>query len=50
MDRISIVGGVGFIGSTLATHLSKSIVIKILDIKPMPKDLEGARAYTMTEM
>jgi len=45
MNRIGIVGGSGFIGSTLAAHLSRSFVIKILDIKPMPKDLEGKVEY-----
>jgi len=45
MNKIGIVGGTGFIGSALATHLCRSFEIKILDIKPMPKDLEGKVEY-----
>jgi nucleoside-diphosphate-sugar epimerase len=45
MNRIGIVGGAGFVGSELARHLNKSFMIKILDIKPVPKDLEGEVEY-----
>ena len=45
MNKIGIVGGAGFIGSALATHLSKSFEVKILDIKPGPKNLEGKVEY-----
>ena len=45
MNRIGIVGGAGFIGSELARHLSRSSVIKILDIKPMLMDLKGEVEY-----
>ena len=45
MNKIGIVGGAGFIGSALASYLSKSFRIKILDIKPMPNDLQGRMEY-----
>ena len=45
MNRIGIVGGAGFIGSALASYLNKSFRIRILDINPMPKDLEGSIEY-----
>lgn len=45
MDKIGIVGGAGFIGSALASYLSRSFRIRILDIKPMPMDCEGGIEY-----
>ena len=38
-------GGAGFIGSVLARHLCKSFVVKILDKRPMPTDLDGKVGY-----
>jgi nucleoside-diphosphate-sugar epimerase len=45
MNKIGIVGGAGFIGSALARYLSRSFRIKILDIKPMPRDFDGSIEY-----
>lgn len=50
MNRIGIIGGAGFIGSALATHLSKSFAVKILDIKPVPKDFEGKVEYRLCDV
>jgi len=40
-SAVAIVGGSGFIGSSLARHFSGSFEIRVLDNKPLPKDLEG---------
>ena len=45
MNKIGIVGGSGFIGSALGRHLSRSFLVKILDKKPAPKDLEEETEY-----
>lgn len=50
MNKIGIVGGSGFIGLTLARHLSKSFRVKILDRKPMPKDLEVKLEYEQCDV
>ncbi|MFB0567526.1 MAG: NAD-dependent epimerase/dehydratase family protein [Candidatus Bathyarchaeia archaeon] len=50
MNKIGIVGGAGFIGSALARHLSKSFVIKILDMKPVPKDLQKKLEYQQLDV
>lgn len=39
--KIAIVGGAGFVGKSLARHLSKKFKVKILDVKPIPEDLKG---------
>jgi UDP-glucose 4-epimerase len=39
--KIAIVGGAGFVGKSLARHLSKKFEVKILDVKPIPEDLKG---------
>jgi nucleoside-diphosphate-sugar epimerase len=44
-NRIGIVGGAGFIGRSLARHLSKSFKVKILDVQSPLKDLEEYSAY-----
>lgn len=36
---IGIVGGSGFIGASLADHLSTSFKVKVFDQKPLPEDL-----------
>jgi len=40
-DEIGIIGGSGFIGSALAQHLGDLFKIRILDVKPVSKDLEN---------
>ena len=50
MNKIGIVGGAGFIGSALATQLSKLFEVKILDIKPVPKDIEGEVEYQQCDV
>ena len=40
-QKIAIVGGAGFVGKSLARHLSKEFEIKILDVRPIPEDLKG---------
>lgn len=39
--KIAIVGGAGFVGKSVARHLSKKFEVKILDVKPIPEDLKG---------
>jgi UDP-glucose 4-epimerase len=43
--RIGIVGGSGFVGSSLAEHLSKSFQVKVLDIKEPPKSVRNKVDY-----
>jgi nucleoside-diphosphate-sugar epimerase len=43
--EIGIVGGSGFIGSSIAQHLSKTYKVKVLDIKPLRKDPEGRTEF-----
>jgi len=38
-------GGSGFIGSSLAEHLSKSFKVKVLDVKEPPKDVKNKVDY-----
>jgi len=40
--RIAIIGGSGFVGSSLARHLRDSFTIRVLDKNPIPRDLEGS--------
>jgi nucleoside-diphosphate-sugar epimerase len=39
--KIAIVGGAGFVGKSIARHLVEKFEVKVLDIKPLPKDLKG---------
>ena len=39
--KIAIVGGVGFVGKSVGRHLSKKFEVKVIDVKPIPEDLEG---------
>lgn len=43
MDRykIGIVGGSGFVGSSLAMRLSDSFKIKVFDKRPVPNDIKN---------
>jgi len=50
MNKIGIFGGAGYIGSSLALQLSKSFSVKALDIKPLPKDLEGKVEYEQCDI
>ena len=43
--KIAIVGGAGFVGKSLARHLSRKFKVKILDVKPIPEDLKGLVAH-----
>jgi UDP-glucose 4-epimerase len=42
MYKIGIVGGAGFIGSSLARHLNERFEVKILDVKEPAEDLRNA--------
>ncbi len=50
MAKIGIVGGLGFIGSALRRHLSRSFLVKVFDNKPAPKDLEGKLHYQQLDI
>jgi nucleoside-diphosphate-sugar epimerase len=43
--KIGIVGGAGFIGTSLARHFEKNFRVKILDVKTPPKDLKESVTY-----
>jgi UDP-glucose 4-epimerase len=38
--KIGIVGGSGYVGYSLAKHLSNNFIVKVLDIRPPPKNSE----------
>ena len=42
---IAITGGSGYIGSTLAKHLSKNFDIKLLDITPTKQQLDDSISF-----
>jgi len=48
--RIGIVGGSGFIGSSLAGHLSKSFRVKVLDVKELPESVRGKVDYAFCDV
>ena len=48
--RIAIVGGAGFIGKSLAMHLSKKFQVKILDVQTPPEDLKHFVDYTYCDI
>ncbi len=50
MSKIGIIGGAGFIGSSLARHLSKSFTVKVLDQKPIAEDLKQKVEYRQIDV
>jgi len=47
---VAIVGGSGFIGSSLAMHLGKILKIKIIDQRPPPETLEGKVDFSLCDI
>jgi len=47
---VAIVGGSGFIGSSLAMHLSKIFKVKVIDQKPPPETLEGKVDFSFCDI
>ena len=43
--KIGIIGGAGFIGRSLARHFAEKFQVKILDVKPLPRDLKGLATH-----
>jgi nucleoside-diphosphate-sugar epimerase len=43
--KIGVVGGSGYIGSIIARQLAETYEVKVIDINPLPKDLEGYVSY-----
>lgn len=48
--KIGIIGGSGYIGTSLARHLKKDYKIKILDIRDPPNDLKCKIDYTYCDI
>jgi len=48
--KIGIIGGTGFIGTSLAKHFVRNFQVKILDVKTPPKDLEKVVTYTRCDI
>ena len=48
--KIGIIGGAGFVGTSLARHLVENFQVKILDVKTPPKDLEKVVTYTRCDI
>jgi UDP-glucose 4-epimerase len=48
--KIGIVGGSGYIGSSLAEHLSSSFQVKVLDVKEPPKSVRGKVDYAFCDV
>jgi len=47
---VAIVGGSGFIGSSLATHLGKTFKIRVIDQKRPPETLEGKVEFSLCDI
>lgn len=43
--EVAIIGGSGFVGSSIARYMSNSLTLKILDRNPVPKSLKGRVSY-----
>lgn len=48
--KIAVVGGAGFIGESLARHLSRRFLVDILDIRTPSKRLEDVVGYTYCDV
>lgn len=48
--KIAVVGGSGFIGKSLAAHLSKTFQVKILDIRDAPESLKNKVEYARCDV
>lgn len=48
--KIAIVGGAGFIGKSLAEHLSKTFQVKILDVREAPEPLRNVVDYARCDV
>ena len=48
--KIGIIGGTGFIGTSLVRRFVENFQVKILDVKTPPKDLEKAVTYTRCDI
>lgn len=50
LPRIAVVGGSGYIGSTIASRLTNVFEVKVVDKAPLPKSLEGAVTYQQCDI
>lgn len=48
--KVALVGGAGFVGRSLARHIAEKFQVKILDVKPIPKDLRGLVGYVSCDI
>jgi nucleoside-diphosphate-sugar epimerase len=48
--RVAIIGGAGYIGSSLARYFAKDLDVKVLDRAPLPEDLEGKVSYARCDV
>jgi UDP-glucose 4-epimerase len=48
--KIGIIGGSGYVGSSLAEHLSSDFNVKVLDIKEPPKNVKGKVDYAFCDV
>lgn len=49
-SKIGIVGGSGYIGSSIARYLLNNFDVRILDVVPPPRDLEGKVEYVFCDI
>ena len=50
MYKVGVVGGSGFIGSSIAKYLSRSFQVKVLDIKEPPKSIRDKVDYVFCDV
>lgn len=48
--QVGIIGGSGYVGSSLARFVSRDFNVRVLDKAPLPKDLEGKVKYTEVDI